>query len=79
MSDDKSRPRDLAQNTKPQNTMTTGYEWPKWCATHQSWKWCEHNGGVMGPTGYESPEAATKRTRSGENSQAASVPGSDHG
>ncbi len=27
----------------------------KWCAIHQHYKWCEHNGGVMGPTGWEKP------------------------
>jgi hypothetical protein len=26
-----------------------------YCETHQHYKWCEHNGGVMGPTGYEAP------------------------
>lgn len=28
---------------------------PAWCSTHQHYKWCEHNGGVMGPTGWERP------------------------
>ena len=27
----------------------------KWCPIHQHYKWCEHNGGVMGPTGWEKP------------------------
>ena len=27
----------------------------KWCPIHQHHKWCEHNGGVMGPTGWEKP------------------------
>lgn len=29
---------------------------PKWCNVHQHHKWCEHNGGVMGPTGYAAPD-----------------------
>lgn len=29
---------------------------PAWCAIHQHFKWCEHNGGVMGKTGWESNE-----------------------
>jgi hypothetical protein len=24
-----------------------------WCPLHQHHKWCEHNGGVLGDTGYE--------------------------
>lgn len=28
---------------------------PAYCAIHQHYKWCEHNGGVLGPTGYEAP------------------------
>ena len=28
---------------------------PSWCDVHQSYSWCEHNGGVMGRTGYEQP------------------------
>lgn len=28
---------------------------PAWCEIHQHHKWCEHNGGVMGPTGWEKP------------------------
>lgn len=27
-----------------------------WCALHQHHKWCEHNGGVLGDTGYEAPK-----------------------
>lgn len=30
---------------------------PKHCLIHQSSKWCEHNGGVLGATGYEAPRA----------------------
>ncbi len=26
---------------------------PTWCPIHQHYKWCEHNGGMMGPSGYE--------------------------
>lgn len=26
-----------------------------WCPLHQHHKWCEHNGGVLGETGYEAP------------------------
>lgn len=26
-----------------------------WCDTHQHYKWCEHNGGVEGTTGWEKP------------------------
>ena len=29
------------------------YSLPMWCDIHQHYKWCEHNGGVMGPTGWE--------------------------
>jgi hypothetical protein len=28
---------------------------PAYCPAHQHNKWCEHNGGVMGSTGYEAP------------------------
>ena len=28
---------------------------PIWCDVHQHYKWCEHNGGIMGATGYEAP------------------------
>lgn len=28
---------------------------PAYCQAHQHYKWCEHNGGVLGPTGYEAP------------------------
>ncbi|HZD15740.1 MAG TPA: GNAT family N-acetyltransferase [Pseudonocardiaceae bacterium] len=28
-----------------------------YCAIHEHYKWCEHNGGVLGPTGYEAPPA----------------------
>jgi hypothetical protein len=28
---------------------------PAYCAVHQHYKWCEHNGGVMGATGYGAP------------------------
>jgi hypothetical protein len=28
-----------------------------WCEVHQHFKWCEHNGGVTGATGYEAPPA----------------------
>lgn len=28
---------------------------PAYCEVHQHHKWCEHNGGVMGPTGWEAP------------------------
>jgi hypothetical protein len=31
------------------------YRLPMWCDIHQHYKWCEHNGGVMGPTGWEKP------------------------
>ena len=31
------------------------YNLPTWCDIHQHYKWCEHNGGVMGPTGWEMP------------------------
>lgn len=27
----------------------------QWCPLHQHYKWCEHNGGVLGGTGYEAP------------------------
>ena len=30
-------------------------DWPAWCPVEQHWKWCGHNGGVMGETGYEAP------------------------
>ena len=28
---------------------------PSWCEVHQHHKWCGHNGGIMGATGYEAP------------------------
>jgi hypothetical protein len=28
---------------------------PTYCEIHQHAKWCEHNGGVMGATGWEAP------------------------
>lgn len=28
---------------------------PEWCPVHQHYKWCEHNGGVLGVTGHEAP------------------------
>lgn len=28
---------------------------PAWCEVHQHYKWCEHNGGVRGKTGWEKP------------------------
>jgi hypothetical protein len=31
---------------------------PVWCGIHQHFKWCEHNGGVLGPTGHEAPPEA---------------------
>jgi hypothetical protein len=31
---------------------------PAYCPIHQQYKWCEHNGGMMGPTGYEAPAEA---------------------
>lgn len=31
------------------------YNLPAWCEIHQHHKWCEHNGGVMGPTGWRKP------------------------
>ena len=31
------------------------YNLPAWCEIHQHHKWCEHNGGKMGPTGWEKP------------------------
>lgn len=34
---------------------------PAYCPVHQHSKWCKHNGGVMGPTGYEAPERADLR------------------
>jgi len=33
---------------------------PGWCVVHGHYKWCEHNGGVMGPTGYEAPADGRK-------------------
>lgn len=35
---------------------------PAYCEIHQHYKWCEHNGGVMGPTGHESPTRAARAT-----------------
>jgi hypothetical protein len=34
---------------------------PAYCQIHQHHKWCEHNGGVMGPTGYEAPQPELSR------------------
>lgn len=28
---------------------------PAWCPIHEHYKWCEHNGGVMGPNGWRAP------------------------
>lgn len=28
---------------------------PAYCPIHEHYKWCEHNGGVMGVTGWEAP------------------------
>lgn len=28
---------------------------PTYCSVHQHYKWCKHNGGVMGSSGYEAP------------------------
>uniref|UniRef100_A0A6M3JJP9 Uncharacterized protein n=1 Tax=viral metagenome TaxID=1070528 RepID=A0A6M3JJP9_9ZZZZ len=39
---------------------------PTWCYIHQHHKWCEHNGGVMGPTGYEAPICAAPAQPEGE-------------
>lgn len=30
---------------------------PTWCPIHEHYKWCEHNGGVMGPNGWQAPTA----------------------
>jgi hypothetical protein len=35
---------------------------PRWCGIHQHYKWCGHNGGVMGKTGYEAPPQPTERS-----------------
>jgi hypothetical protein len=32
---------------------------PAYCDIHQHYKWCEHNGGVLGSTGYEAPTVAS--------------------
>jgi hypothetical protein len=34
---------------------TAGVGGPAWCPIHEHHKWCEHNGGVMGPNGWEAP------------------------
>lgn len=36
---------------------------PKWCEIHQHYKWCQHNGGVMGPTGYAAPDIDPEEVR----------------
>lgn len=41
-----------------------GERGPAWCDTHQSYSWCEHNGGVMGSTGYEEPSPSGEKERS---------------
>lgn len=28
---------------------------PAWCPVHEHYKWCEHNGGVLGPNGWQAP------------------------
>ena len=33
---------------------------PSYCEIHQHYKWCEHNGGVMGANGWRSPPPTTK-------------------
>lgn len=40
----------------PDTTEPAPVATPKWCNVHQHHKWCEHNGGVMGPTGYAAPD-----------------------
>lgn len=42
--------------TPPDTTEPAPVATPKWCNVHQHHKWCEHNGGVMGPTGYAAPD-----------------------
>lgn len=39
---------------------------PSWCEVHQSNKWCEHNGGVMGKTGWEAPDAPSPQRYTAE-------------
>lgn len=31
---------------------------PAWCAVHQHWQWCEHNGGVLTADGWRAPDLA---------------------
>jgi hypothetical protein len=55
-------PRDRApEEVDDTDTLTSpspeGAE-PAYCAIHQHYKWCEHNGGTMGPTGWRNPEGA---------------------
>lgn len=36
---------------------------PTWCPIHEHYKWCEHNGGVMGPNGWQArPPMGVKET-----------------